>query len=680
VNWKGPEEIQFFSNDGMSASSKANFAFIYQKNNGKTHIISTSEKLMVQNITKKSPVEINKGEFTYVMPEKNPAEPALITTEVTDLMRKFFGDKFVNKELEQANIKVATTTTKAVAEKAETKQKFDESIRLTPLFSMGKILKKIRQIEGIGKNRYIAPYWVDEMLNHKYYLETKFSYISASPQGQSASFNGAKIRTGANFGNVAIGINLPFETNNKGDYSMALTGKQGILDKIYYLDYVTPKQQLSIHFGEIRNLTYHNGLLVNNFSNEIRSQIAQPLGMIVSWEPSYITSWNYFIADMSSFQVMGTNFLFENGYTSLGNSIFIDFDQSGGLTTGDGEGNFRGETVLDTDTSSESGTVWGWDVFVDFNFIQQEKLIIFGYAGFGKIFKNGFDGEGFIIQFPGMEIFYGKYRFFFEGLVSNQSAHPGYFNSFYLEDRSRIAQISTSQGSSMAVAQVDRNPYLGSSNGMKTGFDMRILKNLWAGLTYGQTMFTTGFDPAKIASSDAGTVTQRQGAILVHSSDYELYRKNSNRTMKFRIFGGNNIVSGLKRFEVYYDIEQASFGRLISDTVKVIIRGSTTVSLSTEISDRMTVIDTIFTSTGEPDSLMLEFDYNNDYPLLTGTQSESTFFSLNALFGVKIEYAVLSNATVLAEFRGFSHDFAGNGIFDEGDIVSEFVLTWRQKF
>lgn len=680
VTWKGPEEIQFFSNDGMAATSKASFAFIYQKNNGKTHVISTNNKLMVQNITKKSPVEINKGEYTFVIPENNPIEPAQITIEITDLMKKFFGDKFVNKELEQANIKVSTSTTKAIAEKAESKPKYEENIRLSPLFNMGSILKKIRQSENPGNVNYMEPYWVDEMQNHKYLIEAKFSYLSASPKDQSASYSGVKVRTGVHMGNIKAGINLPYETNNEGVYTMAFEGTTGILDKINYLYYVSPKQTLSIHLGEIRNLTYHQGLLVNNFSNEIRSQIAQPLGFSLRWNPSVFTSWNYFIADLSSLNIMATNFLFENGYTSLGASWIVDFDQSAGLTTGDGVGNFRGEEFLSTKTSSGTGSVWGWDMFVDFNFIQQEDILLFGYAGFSQIFKDGFKSQGRAVQFPGLEMYYNRYKFFLEGQVSIDNVHPEYFNQFYLEDRSRIYTVN---GSPMNIAQADRLPPLGNTNGFKTGLEVRFLKNLWVGLSYGQSLFlnaASSTDSRGLSRGSFGNINPKNEIILINENDRELYKKNSNRSMKFRIFGGNNIVSGLKRFEVYYDMTQGKFGRLIIDNAKVFLPDTTIVPFTTIINNRMTIIDTLFDTDDEPDSLQLEFDYNNDYPLLTDTQSESFFFSLNAMFGVKIEYGVFSNANVLAEFRGFSHDFSGNGIFDEGELVSEFALTWRQKF
>ncbi len=659
MTWEGPNEVQVFSNDGMAASPKGSFSFIYQKDLNKTNIFATSENLMSQNISLKTPIEITKGNFTNVEPDKNPTEPTLVTTEITDLLRQYFGDKFVSNEMEKFGIKAQTEkiTSKAVAEKSVEEEKYEEDIRLKPFFKLPEVLEKVRKSDGTtGANDYVPPFWFDNLEDHKYYTETQLFFQSASPQEGGVSHNGIRLRGGASFGSLRFAINLPFETSKDG-HSLGFTGLQGILDKIYYLDYSLPKVGMDIHLGPIRKFTQFKGLLVKDFSNEIHSQIAQPLGFIFNWSMSGFSDFRMYAGDLAGFSPMGLSYFYDNGYTSIGTAMVFDWNQGTGLTLGDGLENYRAEEEPNVDVASSTASIWAMEFFLEFNFIQESSINAFGYLGSAFLFSGAFGYEGLGVQFPGISIFYKKFHGFIEGYGSHKHFHPGYFNDFYYEDRARVHQ--TLNGT-QAFSLNEVHPPLNNARGLRMGLEWRYRPRLWFGFSYGQNF----------ATKKLGDLAE-----VLRPEDKPLYEALPDRNLRFRIFGGNDLINGLKRVEVYYQLQSGQLYFALRDSPKLDSIVTDTVGLA-EIPDYANVLD----DTTLVDSAVIEIPFENNYPFLSSVQSESFFTSLNASFGVKIEYGVLQNASVLAEFRGFSHDFSGNAIYEPGELVSEFSATWKMKF
>ncbi len=103
----------------------------------------------------------------------------------------------------------------------------------------------------------------------------------------------------------------------------------------------------------------------------------------------------------------------------------------------------------------------------------------------------------------------------------------------------------------------------------------------------------------------------------------------------------------LKRFEIYYRLQGGNFGREIADQKDV---------------------------TPDINGLI------SRYPNLQTNRSASLVLFLNTVFGFLIEYGVLKNASVVAQFRGYTLDLNGNGIYNSGELLSEIAGTWRMKF
>ncbi len=625
--WTGESDINVFTSNGLASINKGTFITSYDGKESKTIDIALKQKLLVQNIAKKENISIPPKNYIIIDRDENPSKPSPVNVKIADIMRESFGDNFINKELDNAGIDLqAKVAQKAQAEtETKTEKNLNETpFRISPLFKMDELMAKIRESEGSGKGHFQQPYWIDDLADYKVYFEIKAGMATVTQNDQSGSYTGFKLRAGMRFGKMALCFNIPFETGSEGAIRInTFTGSTGILDKIYFLDYVNAKQTMSIHFGEIRNLSYHRGNMLRDFSNELKSQIEQPLGLHFIWTPSTFLRLESFVADVADFNLIGANILYDNGWTILGAAVVYDLHQGGALTYGDSA--YRSPALpVSADFQTYTGTIYGWEPFAEFNFIQDRDLNIFGYAG-GSFIFNSDELEGFVFQLPGLSFIYRKLSIFLEGSAVSGKAHPGYFNEFYMEDRMRLNKTAQLRGT---YSQSDRHPPMDISKGFRTGLEWQLQDNLWFGFAFGQNF-------AKIKPD-----TSTDSGIVYTDTSRALDQVNIDRNIKIRLFGGNNLIEGLKRFEAYYQLQGGQFDRKI----------------------REVPLDTI--------------KYGN----LTNEMSASSYISLNTGFGVLLEYGILSNATILGQYRAFSLDHNGNGIYDAGELISEFSLTWRMKF
>jgi hypothetical protein len=582
------------------------------------------DSMIVEQLTSKNKVILNRGQFSIIKPDEDTAQAQSMDKTTSDILQRFFGKRFLDKLFKRFSISTAKPKPEVAAPdstRAKT-QAYIEEMGIKPLFDNRKIAKTIQKIEGLGIS-YQPPPPASDRFDHKYMLEAGGTMLNINPAGTPSSFLGMNIRCGMRMEDWSLAFNLPFASDNHGKYSLAIIGAQGVLDKIYYADYRNFQWNFMIHAGRLDPLTFNKGALVRNFSNEIRSQVAQPLGVYAIYGPHPNLTGQVFLADLSSLNVFGTNWQFDNGWTVIGASAVFDLNQGEGLTFSDGQTTdstslFRTLKPLLPKPASKTRMVWGWDSHVEVNIIQDGIVNVFGYVNGMFLYAKGDGRIGAVFNVPGINILYQRISAFIEGVMTTDRAHPGYFNDFYLEDRSRMR-------SGKGFSQVERHPPMGISKGFRAGLHLQVRKQLWAGVEFGRNF---------------GVVTPNDTNLT--SKDKALLELNIDQNALFRIIGGENLIPGLKRFELWYNLEHGQLGREIA-----------------------------YPRNPNPEGV---------YPEFVNWKNELPFLSLNLSMGCSLEYSIMKILSIVARYRSYGFDFNGNAIYDSGDLVSEFSARVRVKF
>lgn len=666
--WPEGAGIEVFTTDAVLKTSAGTFAILYNKAEKQTLFFNLTGTETVESITKKEPVKLSPGQFSLVQPSENPSAPEQVNTAIADQLRKFFGDQFITKEMEKHGIQISTTGTQEVKAGTTEKEdiKLDDNTRVIPFFQITDILKKIRTIEGIEKPMYQAPYWYDDQLDYQFFAEVKGRMLNITePTISFPNPYGIFLRGGFRKNSISMGFNLPIESDAEGSTSInTFSGIQGILDKIYFFDYQPARGLWNLHLGNISDLTFGKGLLVNKFGNELYSQIPQPLGLLLQVDPHHFFNLTYFIGDLSRPNFMGGNLNFDNGWTTLGASLVADFNQGAAYTYGDEK--FRGNKFPKPNQKSKTKSIYGSEFYGQFNFIEDDGLTAYAYSGLSFIYNENFEVEGATAQIPALNIVWKRLSAYIEGIITFDKSHWGYFNNYYLEDRVRIYRQEIKENGPLKINISDSiyafslneiHPPMAISKGFKAGIEWQILDRLWLGLGYGQnfsqvvpkmrvdsnksnTSYTVYFPNESGIDTYVYNYTQTVYDTLDYISPEErglLGLMNQNHNIQFRIFAGNDLIANLKRFEAYYNLQGGFFNRQI-------------------------------------------FLQNNNSVPLVSKHSESFYLSGNTNFGILLEYQILSKSSILAELRGYTHDFNGNAIFDTDDLITEFSMSWRSNF
>ncbi len=646
--WKEPSGIVFGTKLGIAYQSTGSLLAV-APTESKATFLSVSGQAIVQDISTQEEVNILERQYTQLKVSSPPTSPQLINKATLIAYKKFFPSKLLKKILYAKKKSINKKGRKrknwrAVAKNKKRKPKvekrefsnlkqssYEAPTKIKPFFNVNHIIKQTRDIDKLNEPVYHPPYWIDPFKEFNFFFETRLNLLIANSL-EPSSYKGLRLRFGLTLSSLALAFNLPVETQADGGInSLTFDTKQQLLDKIYFVDYKDQNLGLNIHFGEIRNLTIHSGGLISDFSNELRSQTEQPLGLLIDYSPFPKFTALLFSPSIGDAEVLGGSITFNNGYFGLGTAVITDMNQSEGYTSGDII--FRGDSIPTSLNVSNTGVFFAYEVFSQFSLIQRSQFHAFLYISTSFLHSKG-SLIGYSAQSPRIEVNYRKLSTFIEGRISGGRLTPGYFNRFYGENRTQIIN-------NRSLSYNEFHPPLAdNSKGFLGGVSYQFGRTLWAEAQYGQNFSN------KISYSK----NYPEATVLQPLRD--LYKLNVNRTMKFRIFSGNNFLDNLERAEVYYLLTGGKFRREILTTPRLSNRVSPTQDLS-------------------------DFEL---YENITATSSESFFNSLNMEYGALIEYRVIENSSILAQFRGYSLDLDNNGIYSQGDDILEFSTTWRMKF
>ncbi len=623
--WYKQSFLNVFTSNAVGRIAEGIFAAAFEPDAEKSTFTVMKSKLVTGNISRTRTSSTDAGFYTTISQDGDSEHPIPISAALVEKLRVYFGESFVAKELEANGLQIKDQDAVKAKSEPRSSKDLDVDIKLRTFFKGNDVFGNLDKKLAGERSYYQPPIWYDPVGDYnRFLIESGFHFSSALGE----IYPGFYARGIWKSGKIKLGFNLPLESGQDGFKVNTFGSGTGLLDKLYLFDYTPANGRYEIHIGEIQNLTYNRGLLVRNFSNALHSQIEQPRGLVTQYHSRNRGDLHVFIADLSNPSLIGSNYLYDNGLTAAGFSAVFDLNQGGGLTIGDA--GFNAEAAPIPSVPSATGLVWAWDAYLEFNVLNDPPFFINGYGGISFLYEGLSPSKGGrVFQAPGVEVYYKKWSLYFEGFFTDGEQFPGYFNDFYLEDRTRM-YTDTASGKTYGLSQTERLGRMESERGARVGIDYQLLKGLWLGFGGGQNI-GSGKIEANLAQSGNPSAGIRQ------TSTPGLL--NRDRFATARVFLGGDFIQRVPRFEMSYTMYSGKLGRHL-------------------------VLDTLS---------------NQVIPQTAPEFEDKLFFSLNTVIKVAGEFKVLSNASVVASYTSYSLDLITNGIYDAGEMVSEFGLQWRMK-
>ena len=153
-------------------------------------------------------------------------------------------------------------------------------------------------------------------------------------------YNQLSLRPEIPIGKLGIGLDIYLYFNDDGmywdswDFSSGSAAYRTIIDKIYYLKWGKPEDDLYFRAGALESVTLGQGILVNNYSNVMEYPQVRQIGLNVKANFSNLG----FELIHSNFKVSSPGVLaIRSSYNIFGISYVTDLDQNAGLQDIDGD-------------------------------------------------------------------------------------------------------------------------------------------------------------------------------------------------------------------------------------------------------------------------------------------------------------------------------------------------------
>ncbi len=404
-------------------------------------------KAQVRNVAQQQAKNLSSGLTTIVLPGKEPTAPLYITYRHVAVLKHFFGDDYIQRQIDEAGIE-------PTEEQAATN-------RLSLSENLG--LSEEEQKSGIQKRLFTQNMIWGVILDDRVKKLKIYSPIEKPPRVHSnkgeVAFNSTIGIAGGSaypmflilpafyYPRFSFGIKLPLAKYGDGSMKMNFTSAAGVFDKIHHLTFGNVEKKRYLKLGPIEHYTVAEGLLVNNFNNKNVYTATQPLG-ITTKLANDIIDFDLFIADITNWYVGGLHFGIFPGNAWLGLGYYYDANQFKS-TVSSKNSRFLPYKIIDNIDNIEpsvkgyKSNTHVYEINTGFYHSFSSELYLKVLFQFARKFTRSY-GKGYIIKGPEMSLEMSNFNFGISYIQENGPLLLGHFSSMYMSNRTRIRKISSS--------------------------------------------------------------------------------------------------------------------------------------------------------------------------------------------------------------------------------------------
>lgn len=435
--------VNIYTSNAVAQIDSGTISTVVEAKTGHTGFQVLGGTTEARNVAQQQGKKLNPGLTTIVLPGKEPTAPLYITYRHVAVLKHFFGDEFIDQQIEDAGIKPTEDKTSvsrlSLSEGMQGKAEKEEQMQKR-LFSQNKIWGIILD-DRAKKKKPFQP--IEKPLRtHKGKGEIEFNSNIGIAGG--TVYPKFCLVPSLHLPKFSIGLNLPYAKNASGAMSLNIGSLPGIFDKIHHITAGNTENARYFKLGPITDYTLGKGLVVNGYQNKNIYTVTQPLGITMQYKNELIDA-NAFVSDISNWYVGGAHFGFTIGNTWLGCGYYYDANQyNGTLTTEtsrfidiDALEDLNGK-LPDSDSVPSNNHIYE----VNFGFWQQvmEDFLLDVHFQFAqKIAQDGFDG--YVIRGPEVGITLKNFNFGLSYIVDKGRLLEGHLSSMYMSNRLRYEQI-----------------------------------------------------------------------------------------------------------------------------------------------------------------------------------------------------------------------------------------------
>jgi hypothetical protein len=439
--------IGVYTSNAVGETENGSFSTVVESRTGETGFQVLGGKVRTRNIAQKEGVDCSSGQTTMIFPGKEPTAPLFITYKHVTVLKHFFGDEYIQSEMDVAGIKPTE----------------DRTSRSSTLLSDAMMDGRYRNSQDLSS--YKIPFSLNRIygaiLNDR--KQNQKSFFALRPS-RTARSNGLTLELRSSFaavnrsvypivaivpsfsaGAFDAGLKLSLASNYTNSFSMyGFSSFAGLMDKIDHIIWEPPGDRFLITIGPQNDLTIGTGNVVNRFCNRDPYGLFQPLGIFAAVATTEFDA-QVFIDDISRFSIGGVHCTYAPNVYHFGAGFFFDANQFQKISPKENNRfKFRSDSaVVFRDSSSLTVNIYDldftWDMVLSEEF---QSSIQIDFAQ--KLTPTG--NDGFVLNVPRIILNWNRMRAM-GGLVTESGRLiTGQFNSFYMANRWRYVSSDVDTG------------------------------------------------------------------------------------------------------------------------------------------------------------------------------------------------------------------------------------------
>ncbi len=435
--------VNIYTSNAVTQIDSGTISTVVEAKTGHTGFQVLGGTAEARNVAQQQGKKLNSGLTTIVLPGKEPTAPLYITYRHVAVLKHFFGDEFIDQQIEDAGIKPTedkTSVSRLSLSQGMQGKAAKEGQMQKRLFSQNKIWGII--LDDRAKKRKLFQPIEKPLRPHKGKGEIEFN--SSIGVAGGTVYPKFCLIPALHFPKFSIGLNLPFAKNASGNMSVNIGSLPGVFDKIHHVTIGNIESARYFKLGPIKDYTLAKGLVVNNYQNKNIYTVTQPLGMIMQYKNKLIHV-NAFVSDVSNWYVGGAHFGFIIGNTRLGCGYYYDADQYKGTLTSETSRFIDVDAIEDlTGKLPDSDSVKSNSHIYEVNFgiwqqVRESFSFDVNFQFAQKIARGGIDG--YVIRGPEVGITLKSFNFGLSYIVDKGRLLEGHLSSMYMSNRLRYEQI-----------------------------------------------------------------------------------------------------------------------------------------------------------------------------------------------------------------------------------------------
>lgn len=436
--------VNIYTANAVAQIDSGTISTVVEARTGHTGFQTLGGTAQVRNVAQQHGKELPAGLTTIILPGKEPTAPLYITYRHVAVLKHFFGDEFIDHEIESAGINPTedkSSTHRLSLSQALRKSRSEaEGQMYKRLFSLDKIYGLILDDRARKKNLYKPIQKPLRPFENKGEIE----FNSSIGITGGTTYPKFSLIPSLHFSKFSFGLNLPLAKNASGNMSMNFAPPAGILDKINHIAIGKIEKSRYFKLWPIEKYTIAEGLIVNNYQNKNIYTVTQPLGITMQMKNNLL-NFNAFFSDVTNWYVGGLHFGLTPGNAWLGVGYYYDANQYKNTLTSEISRFIEIDTI-----DSPSGVLPDQDSLksnvhiYELNFGIWHKIsesislnILFQFAQ--KIAKGG--ANGYVIKGPELGIEMDNFNFGLSYITETGKLLAGHFSSMYMSNRLRVQSI-----------------------------------------------------------------------------------------------------------------------------------------------------------------------------------------------------------------------------------------------